>query len=482
MKPLSRWLVTPLLLFAALVVALAVGAQSYRLSGVNPAVLLVGVLFGVPVVFFLIRKPIYSLVAIIGFTMFGLYRYEVGLGSAGLRAVDLPYALLVGRALVLMMRGRRVVRRDIGQRQLALFLVAAFVSLLPVITTDSSAALSGLVSWVRFFQAVSLVWLVPTVVTTTSDRLLLMRAVVLLISIELVRAIVAGAVGGGLGGRLDGANGPNSTGLIAAMLLVISLHSFTGLRRWQRFAALSIALAGLGLSRSIGAMAAAGVTVMMFGFYARAKAPDRRTLKLTQPLRIAAMVLVLGFVLTSLRPVNLPSSDGFQSSSTMHRIVLGTAGVVLYTEHPVTGVGWSRSADPDIIGSPEVAEVLRRRYERAREIFFPDVNPGNVHNAYIQIGAEAGTLGFLTFIVALVTMRRRLRRQLARLDDPHELGIRRLFYLALVVDLIWWNDNAIFGAQPETILLGLFLGLLATSTLAAARESELPALVHSSSR
>ena len=28
--------------------------------------------------------------------------------------------------------------------------------------------------------------------------------------------------------------------------------------------------------------------------------------------------------------------------------------------------------------------------------------------------------------------------------------------------LIWWNDNAIFGAQPETIMFAVFLGMLAS--------------------
>jgi hypothetical protein len=26
--------------------------------------------------------------------------------------------------------------------------------------------------------------------------------------------------------------------------------------------------------------------------------------------------------------------------------------------------------------------------------------------------------------------------------------------------LIWWNDNALFGAQPETVFLAFFLGAL----------------------
>ena len=27
--------------------------------------------------------------------------------------------------------------------------------------------------------------------------------------------------------------------------------------------------------------------------------------------------------------------------------------------------------------------------------------------------------------------------------------------------LLWWNDNALFGAQPETVLAATFLGILA---------------------
>ena len=45
----------------------------------------------------------------------------------------------------------------------------------------------------------------------------------------------------------------------------------------------------------------------------------------------------------------------------------------------------------------------------------------------------------------------------------------------LVVILVWWNDNAMFGAQPETVLAATFLGLLAATPAVVTRVEEHPA-------
>ena len=130
------------------------------------------------------------------------------------------------------------------------------------------------------------------------------------------------------------------------------------------------------------------------------------------------MALFLAFALSTLRPVNLPSSENFQSSSTLHRVILGSAGIEIFKGNPVFGVGWSNSSEPAVIGDPAISDSLRRRFDRARPGFFPDINPSNVHNVYVQIAAETGVAGFVTFAVALLTIRLRCRRLLAGLPVP----------------------------------------------------------------
>jgi F0F1-type ATP synthase assembly protein I len=39
----------------------------------------------------------------------------------------------------------------------------------------------------------------------------------------------------------------------------------------------------------------------------------------------------------------------------------------------------------------------------------------------------------------------------------------RATLVMIVVILLWLNDNPLFGAQPETVLLALFLGMFAAA-------------------
>jgi hypothetical protein len=40
----------------------------------------------------------------------------------------------------------------------------------------------------------------------------------------------------------------------------------------------------------------------------------------------------------------------------------------------------------------------------------------------------------------------------------------------LVGVLVWWNDNAFYGAQPETIIAAILLGALAAVPLGSPRQ------------
>ena len=96
----------------------------------------------------------------------------------------------------------------------------------------------------------------------------------------------------------------------------------------------------------------------------------------------------------------------------------------------------------------------RRAHERfpgANEGFFPDVNPGTVHNAYISVLAETGLVGIVALVAAFVVVRRRLRDFAVTLDGE-DRAVFDTIRLLLVVVLIWWNDDPLFGAQPETVL------------------------------
>ena len=63
----------------------------------------------------------------------------------------------------------------------------------------------------------------------------------------------------------------------------------------------------------------------------------------------------------------------------------------------------------------------------------------------------------------------------AHTRDPAILAILRWATLVLILVLIWWNDNPLYGAEPETLSFALALGTLAVpwSSLGADSQSRL---------
>ena len=67
------------------------------------------------------------------------------------------------------------------------------------------------------------------------------------------------------------------------------------------------------------------------------------------------------------------------------------------------------------------------------------------------------------------------QRPAQRARRSTDLRVRaRSALVLLVVILVWWNDNALFGAQPETVLAATFLGLLAATPAVVTRVEEPP--------
>ncbi len=62
-------------------------------------------------------------------------------------------------------------------------------------------------------------------------------------------------------------------------------------------------------------------------------------------------------------PANLPTSRKFGGSTTVHRVVLADAGLELFQQQPLFGIGWQQA--PVEVGSPDgergAAQALRLR-------------------------------------------------------------------------------------------------------------------------
>ena len=117
-----------------------------------------------------------------------------------------------------------------------------------------------------------------------------------------------------------------------------------------------LALIGLGvlslvLSRSVGSIAAVGL-VLAFAPPPRRAAHSRRS-GLLRPMKLVVVLTVVVLVVVSVRSTNVPGQKGFSHGSTMARIIAGAAGVDLFAHHPIFGVGFSRSALPEVLGRSE---------------------------------------------------------------------------------------------------------------------------------
>ena len=311
------------------------------------------------------------------------------------------------------------------------------------------------VSMARFIQTLSLLWLVPYATRTARDRVVVVNVLLLCIASELPFGLLTQS-----GDRFVGQNGPDTEGLLAAILLVAVVRGTTVTRPAHRMALGALAAVAFLHTESIGGMLAAGIVLAIAGM-GNGKRPRLGSRPVATVVRTVLLVGVVLLVVSALRPENVPGASGFGASSTAHRAILGSAGLEIFQDHPIFGVGWQQSSRPEVIGTPEISEVLHARFPSAANEFFPDVTPGTVHNAYISVLAETGLVGIAALVAVFVVVRRRLRDVAVTLDGE-DRAVFDTIRLLLVVVLVWWNDNPLFGAQPETVLAATFLGLLAS--------------------
>ena len=196
-------------------------------------------------------------------------------------------------------------------------------------------------------------------------------------------------------------------------------------------------------------------------------------------MKLVVVVAVVVIVVVAVRSSNVPGEKGFSNGSSMARVIAGAAGLDLFVHHPIFGVGFSRSELPQVLADPSVTSELHGWFPNSPADLFPDLSEcllenqltsagptdlcqvGSVHNAYIQVAAEEGLIGLSTIVVVALVIRRRVRRLRARITDPAILATIRWATLVIIVVLIWWNDNPLYGAQPETLSFALALGTLA---------------------
>jgi O-antigen ligase len=450
---------------AAAVVALCIAAG--WTAGTSPgrlAVALVAVLAVVAAGFLSFGRAVWCAAALVAMTAFGFTPEIATIGAIGIRAVDVVTGVLVVRAAAQRPRPEGLLR--LHRLAIFVFIIGISVALIHGQPGFGDAA----ISWLRLTGTASLAWLVPAVVRSRRDLAVVLWA----LAAGGVGTVLYSAVTLGASDRAQGIlGGPNSLGLVSGLIIVMSRYCPVPTQRMARAGIGLIGVTGLLLSKSIGSAAATGVALVVASALSSSNRPGSVFVRVVGRLGLAACI-IFTFVAV-LRPSDLPGSERFKNSSTALRLSVGYAGLTMFTDHPLVGVGWQQSGRPEKLRDPLLLEKVNERFADVRG--YDDLQGEDadlitsVHNMYIQFLAETGLFGFLAFLWMAAGFVTGARAILRRVQDPWLAAVARYCSLALVLILVWWNDNPLFGGQVESILAFTFVGFLAAVSRLTASEA-----------
>ena len=165
--------------------------------------------------------------------------------------------------------------------------------------------------------------------------------------------------------------------------------------------------------------------------------------------------------------------DGAVAGATvLHRAILAYTAIQVFATEPVTGVGWTRGADREIVGDPSIAAAAREAFPGAWATLFTDEAPTGAHNAVLQALAELGIVGTVPLVVLLLASvglaaRGLYRHEVQRATDLH------LFVLGSVLIAVGFlMTNGLFPGQPETVVWAWAAGCAAGRAGADSARSE----------
>ena len=328
------------------------------------------------------------------------------------------------------------------------------------------AVTGSLLAWLRLVQTMSLVWLVPYALRNPRLRVhpRLPRA---LLTFEVGRAIIDALLSGnGLGDprfRLEGSNSENATGLLAALLIVVALHSPVP-RRWvpRIHPMFCVGAVALVMTRSLGSIVAVTLTLAIFGF------PSPRTSEATHrsgsysprfhPHRTRR-------VHCDHRREGRQPADVRKVRRQHHRPPGGPGDRGVRPFHRQSDPGCRLRPRPEeVVTSHTLNDRFRQRFnEREPELLLiRGADPGAQR---VRAGAgrnRSARTRPADHASVRVPPEGRYRPATVA-PQPRLHAPPRCAAALLVVILFWWNDNGLYGAQPESVIAATLLGLLAPS-------------------
>src|SRR4051794_2143838 len=428
--------------------------------------------------------PIVCIAAIAALGASGYDDHVARIGHVDIQAADVFFVALLAWLFVRAVqrlyqpdREQRATRLRFGQWFALAFLAYTGLTIWHVALVQSDLVSHSLVSFLRLAQTASLALVMAVGLRSRRDVRIVLAAIALGGTAGVISACVdaAGALSTVGSERIGGWLGVNAVGLVGGALIAIGAFAGLGPRKDYRIALVVIGLLGLLLGKSVAAIIGVALMLAVGASLRRPAEPLRRVGALITAVGVMA-VFVFG-VVQLVRPSAAPGTGGYRDSSTSQRVIVGAAGLEMFTQHPLIGVGWRRSDDPSVIGDPKVVQPVRERFQGAKEYFFPDVTPTTVHNSYIQVLAELGLVGAALFLLTLGGIFAATRRLLRRLSPGDPLRDPAwTAAMTLLLALVWLNDNPLYGGQVETIMVAVSIGILAAiARMVGRRDSGTPA-------
>jgi hypothetical protein len=393
------------------------------------------------------------------------------LGEISLRYIDVAFGVLVFMVWSRMVVGRHLMVLEEFKKlfvPLLPFLLYIGVSLALVRISTLPLFAVSLASYLRLMLTAAFALILHLALYDSRDMSTFNKALLILCVVALGVGIWqawSGLESGEvdtLTGRFGGSLNVNTFGLISGLLVLYAFlkRDVKCLSVWW-LAPLASGLFGLFLSKSASSILATAGAVSV---YMSAMRPRRSKGSYffrwvaTSISMVAASVLAIWIW----RQDEVLGLFDTSSGSFAQRLMIAYAGLKIFLEHPLIGVGWQASAAEMIISAPTLNMVLMQSFgELPTHYFFLD-KPTSLHNMYIQFFAELGIIGFALFIHGCFRMGKVVKTLVNNIpaDSPYKLWAQ-FYALGLVFLLIWWNTNPLFGGQTESILAFTFLAALA---------------------
>ena len=427
---------------------------------------------GVAALLLTATRPVLAAIAVIGFAFVNpsLLSPFAELGELSFRYVDILCVMLtLGVLTQIAIKEPIPVSREFRRLFIPLcpFFLYVGASLIEVSVTYPYILPFSSASFLRLILTAGFTLLMYLSIKN-SDDMKLLHSVLIVFSVASV-AISAWEGWSGVGtdeadvmGRFGGLLGINSLGLVSGLLV---LYGF--IKHGSRFpprrgiALLILGLFGLFLSKSVSSVLATAGSVTVYR--AAVRFGRRGTPSVFRWITIGALTtIMLALVVWILRQGDAMKFIDFSGGSFAQRLMIADAGLQIFLNHPLLGVGWHASATEAVIGSPTLNAVLMQRFLNLPTHYFFLERPTSLHNMYIQFLAELGILGFVFFVHGSFLVGKAVKTILKNIpaESPYKLWAQ-FYAFGLVFLLIWWNTNPLFGGQTETMLAFTFLAALA---------------------